>query len=302
MDDGYKELQAKISKVLTDDSTFEEQASYIKNYVDDLTQTGLVDVISNIGVIPESVGHDSTEEKFYAKVSDIVLSRCFSELGLKTRVLTERADAADVYAESFYHGYSLVGDAKIFRLSRTAKNQKDFKVAGLNSWRRDANYAVLCSPWYQYPTRISQVYKEALDLNVSLFSWEYLIYLVKNGIKETQTVNLSDVWNFSETLSHKVSTADSKNRFIERQDKFISSLKGNGTTTMSGVFDYQEHSMDDRADVEKSYWKSVINDIKNYSREKAIEELLKEKKIDKKISQIDKTLKGLKKTFDSAKE
>lgn len=154
----YQELRHKVDAVCQEDSPFEEKASDIKSYVDDRSREDFIQIVSDIGVIPESVGHDSTEEKFYAKVSDIILSRSFSELGLKSRVLTERGDAADVYAESFYHGYSLVGDAKIFRLSRTAKNQKDFKVSGLDSWRKDSDYAVLCSPWYQYPTRVSQVY------------------------------------------------------------------------------------------------------------------------------------------------
>jgi hypothetical protein len=37
-----------------------------------------------------------------------------------------RADSADV--EGATKDYTIVGDAKAFRLSRTAKNQKDFKV------------------------------------------------------------------------------------------------------------------------------------------------------------------------------
>ena len=295
----YEELQHKIKEVSAQDNSFEEKAGYIKNYIDDVTRDQLLNIISGIGIIPEFVGHDSTEEKFYAKVSDIVLSKCFSEIGLKSRVLTERANAADVYAESFYNGYSLVGDAKIFRLSRTAKNQKDFKVAGLDSWRGDADYAVLCSPWYQYPTRTSQVYKEALDRNVSLFSWEYLIFMLKNGIKDTQDCDLSTIWSYSATLSKTTINADSKKRFLEKQNKFIEAQADDLRYSMSDVFSDEEAGIMTRGDVEKSYWESIIKNIKNYSREKAITELLKEKKIDKKISQIDKTVEGAQKTFEA---
>ena len=42
---------------------------------------------------------------------------------------------AYVIAESKFHCYTLIADAKSFGLSRTAKNQKDFKVTALSNWR-----------------------------------------------------------------------------------------------------------------------------------------------------------------------
>lgn len=299
----YEKLKFKINYLCKKDTTFEEKTKYIEKYINNISYNDFIDIVINIGVIPESVSHDSTEEKFYAKVSDIILSKVFSELGLKSQVLTERGDSADVYAESFYHNYSLVGDAKIFRLSRTAKNQKDFKVSGLNSWRRDNNYAVLCSPWYQYPTRSSQIYKEALDLNVSLFSWEYLVFMLRNKITESESVNLADIWNYSNMLSDTTINARSKDRFIEKQNRFIENYnyEHSITYTLSDIFGIQEEKLINRADAEKQYWLSIIAKIKGYSREQAIEELLKEKKIDRKIQQIDKTVKGAKKIFDIAK-
>ena len=44
-------------------------------------------------------------------------------------------------AESQIHGYSLAADAKVFRLSRTAENHKDFKAAASSEWRKDNVYA-----------------------------------------------------------------------------------------------------------------------------------------------------------------
>ena len=99
-------------------------------------------ILSQIGTIPESIPHDSTEEKLFSKASDIILSRAFMELGLKSAVLRERGDSADVIAESIIFGYTLAADAKSFRLSRTAKNQKDFKISALSVWRKDNDYAV----------------------------------------------------------------------------------------------------------------------------------------------------------------
>ena len=81
-----------------------------------------INALRQIGIIPECIPYDSSEEKLFAKTSDIVLARAFRELGLKSIVLSERGDSADVIAESKFWGYTLVADAKAFRLSRTAIN------------------------------------------------------------------------------------------------------------------------------------------------------------------------------------
>jgi len=75
------------------------------------------------GAIPEIYGHDSSEEKLYSKYTDVVIHEAYSYMGFNSLVLKERADVADV--ECVNNDYSFVADAKAFRLSRTAKNQKD---------------------------------------------------------------------------------------------------------------------------------------------------------------------------------
>jgi type II restriction enzyme len=84
----------------------------------------IIDHIRLCGNIPESYGHDTSEEKLYSKYTDNLLSIAYNAMGLTSFVLRERADAADV--EIVSPDYSFVADAKAFRLSRTAKNQKDF--------------------------------------------------------------------------------------------------------------------------------------------------------------------------------
>jgi hypothetical protein len=80
----------------------------------------------------------------------------------------ERSNCADVVGKSVIHGYSFVGDAKAFRLSRTAKNQKDFKVKSMSDWRGDHDYSILVCPYFQYPKNNSQIYGQALDGNICL--------------------------------------------------------------------------------------------------------------------------------------
>ncbi len=157
-----------------DKSEFKQAAEQLRVFIDEMEIADFKFVVKQIGTIPEIIDHDSTEEKLYSKASDIVLARCFRELGMASRALDERGDSADIIAESRSgYNYSLVADAKCFRLSRTAKNQKDFKVSNLSDWRGAENeYAVLVAPYFQYPQSKSQIYSKALENNVCLFSWE----------------------------------------------------------------------------------------------------------------------------------
>ena len=58
------------------------------------------------------IGACATENTPYV----IILARCFRMLGLKSKSVNERADSADVIAESVHYKYSLVADAKCFRI------------------------------------------------------------------------------------------------------------------------------------------------------------------------------------------
>lgn len=138
--------------------------------------SSLIDHLRLCGNIPESYGHDTSEEKLYSKYTDCLLSLAYTALGLKSLVLKERADAADV--EAFAKDYSFVADAKAFRLSRTAKNQKDFKVQAMHGWKRGKPYAMVVCPIYQLPTSSSQIYQQATTQNVCVFTYSHLALLL----------------------------------------------------------------------------------------------------------------------------
>lgn len=124
------------------------------------------------GDIPESYSHDSSEEKLYSKYTDALLNESYKAMGLRSLVLKERGDAADV--EAFGPNYSFVADAKAFRLSRTAKNQKDFKVQAMDGWKRGKPFAMVVCPIYQLPTKSSQIYEQASSRNVCIFTYAHL--------------------------------------------------------------------------------------------------------------------------------
>lgn len=147
----FHKLITQIFELAKND--FKQATGEVRNFVDRMDIKEFKKIVKQIGTIPETIEHDSTEEKLYSKASDIVLARCFRELGMASKALDERGDSADIIAESRSgYNYSLVADAKCFRLSRTAKNLKDFKASNLSDWRGSENeYAVLVAPYFQYP-------------------------------------------------------------------------------------------------------------------------------------------------------
>ena len=129
------------------------------------------------GAMPEIYGHDTSEEKLYSKYTDVVIFKAYEEIGFRSLVLKERADVADV--ECYNDQYSFVADAKSFRLSRTAKNQKDFKVQAMDNWKHGKPYAMVVCPIYQLPCRTSQIYQQASARSVCILTYNHLSVIVQ---------------------------------------------------------------------------------------------------------------------------
>ena len=136
------------------------------------------------GVIPECYGHDTSEEKLYSKYTDVVIHAAYTAMGFTSLVLKERANVADV--ECVTNDYSFVADAKAFRLSRTAKNQKDFKVQAMDDWKHGKPYAMVVCPVYQLPPLKSQIYKQAAERSVCIATYTHLAVLVRYAQESTQ--------------------------------------------------------------------------------------------------------------------
>ena len=139
--------------------------------------SSLVDHLRLCTAIPESYDHNSTEEKLYSKYTDILISAGFSQIGLKSIVLESRGNSADV--EVIADNYSFVADAKVFRLSRTAKNQTDFKIQAMDNWKFGKPFAMVVCPLYQIPSKNSQIYQQASARNICIFSYSHLAVLVQ---------------------------------------------------------------------------------------------------------------------------
>lgn len=264
--------------------SFGEAAREIVSCVD--RDDDFINTLIQIGTIPESIEHDSTEEKLFSKASDAVLARAFREIGLKATVLSERGDSADVLAESPIHGYSLVADSKAFRLSRTAKNQKDYKISALSAWRKDNDYAVLCAPYFQYPSKKSQIYAQALDNNVCLLSWEHFLFLISNGLREDGRFSFSQIWNSGKAIARKTVIDDRKKCILPTINSIVISTTGLEEEALRKALATQRHAIIRRSADEIDFWEKEIVKVQSYSREQAIRELINQRKIDEKIQQI----------------
>lgn len=284
----FQELLKLVHSIT--EGNFKAATEKVRAYIDNMDLCSFKEIVKNIGIIPENIDHDSSEEKLYSKASDIVLARSFRELGLDAKALDERADSADILAESTNgYNYSLVADAKCFRLSRTARNQKDFKVSNLSDWRGSENeYAVLVAPYFQYPQTRSQIYSKALTHNVCLLSWEHISLLIEHGIRETDVFSLESLWNASQMMARdkNLSFANAQICFLPKMDNFIAKKIGLKDKSYREELEKYKKFIIHRGKLEIAYWEDSIQEIWSYTRERAIEELISARKLTEKISVI----------------
>lgn len=243
----------------------------------------LLDHLRLCGDIPEQYGHDSSEEKLYSKYTDALLAETYRNLGFKSIVLTERADAADV--DTFAQNYSFVADAKAFRLSRTAKNQKDFKIQAMDNWKRGKQYAMVVCPIYQLPTRTSQIYEQASSRNVCIFTYSHLAVLV--AFKQVSTAAKIEeiLHNIFVSVNALTPSKDANaywfavNRVMLSFDSQISEFwKAEKIAAVESIKIAKEQAL--------TYLAKGQEKIMQMTHEEALKELLKANKFDSKIQVI----------------
>lgn len=260
----------------------------IEAYINSLKKGDFIEIVKEIGTIPEIIEASSTEEKLYSKASDIVLARCFNEIGLKAKAVSERGNSADIIAQS-EHGYTLVADAKTFRLSRTARNQKDYKISTLSKWRGMENdFAVLVAPYFQYPNTTSQIYSSSLSDKVCLLSWEHMLFLLNKEVFEDMSLSLEQIWNAPTRIERdsRIAYADRMNCLFPYINKMVCDRISSNLSDFENQLDICKSYIVERSDNEISILKSEIKTIETYTREQAIEELIKSRKLNEKISAI----------------
>jgi hypothetical protein len=120
-----------------------------------------------------------------------------------------------------------------------------------------------------------------------------MLFLLKHGIKETPSLDLSPLWNFGETYSHTVVAADRKKCFFGVYSDFMLSKIGCRMEDYSALLEDQISKMTRRGLVEKKYWENIKESILAYTKERAVGELIKSKKIDGRIQQIEQFIRSI---------
>ena len=266
---------------------FKEDASHIESKLfEEIANSGisaLLDHLRLCSAIPESYGHDSTAEKLYSKYTDILLSASFSQIGLQSIVLDTRADSADVEAVS--DDYSFVADAKAFRLSRTAKNQKDFKIQAMDNWKNGKPYAMVVCPLYQVPSRTSQIYQQAAMRNVCIFSYSHLAVVVHLSAYIGTEFSISLLKDIFLTIDALIPSKDATSYW-----QAINRLMLTADSSVSKLWNMEKIASAEGIEVAKSHafthFSMEREKIMRMSREQAIRELVNMHKIDSRIEQI----------------
>jgi type II restriction enzyme len=160
-------------------------------------------------------------------------------------------------------------------------------------WKGDNDYSVLVCPYYQYPKSRSQIYGQALNDNITLFSWEYLAILLENNVYENEEVNISNLWNICSTLSGNTNVANRNHCFLSNQDDIIKLYLKIDDINFNTYFEKCRKNIITRGENEIKYWEDKIIEIKKYTREQAIKELLLSLKLNEKISSIKKYIDSL---------
>ena len=273
----------------------EEEIKKIKNLREKLEKE-----FTLIEFIPDFFSHDSSMEKNWAKASDILLAEYFCEIGYSAEAIKARGNNADVFAytkkienEKEKIRNVLVADAKCFRITRTARNQKDFKVTALSEWRKNSMYAVLVALLILYPTKKSQIYYQSIKNNVLLISYSQLQFLLKHnnnfGLKELEE-ELFNVKSIFETPSQNAID------YFNKINKKIISITDVKEKEYFQFLKQQEFSTLETVSNETTYWlKKLKEKIQNMNidelRNKFINDVYK---IPNKLEDIKKTTKNSK--------
>lgn len=270
----------QVIEFMLEVATQQDAFSLLEEKLSNLTKVELMMSLLHCGTIPEQFKPDSSAEKLWAKYCDILLSRSFNFLDIASEVLRTRGNSADVFGRT--SSYTIVADAKAFRLSRTAKNQKDFKVSALNDWRRDDTYACLVAPLLHYPQQRSQIYAQAIQHRVILLGYEH-IWLLLEFTPSRISELLESVWGiFDETTEN----SQSAELYWSMIDNSLLDVTGQSKTTLNVIKQNFAAELVKLGQEGITYWRTIMDTYWRMSREQAISRLIDAEKIPQKVSTI----------------
>ena len=79
----FETLCEKVFYLCKDKYDYKSYREELESQIFNLSKKELMPLIIEAGSIPESIKHDSAEEKLYTRATEIILSKSFQEIGLK---------------------------------------------------------------------------------------------------------------------------------------------------------------------------------------------------------------------------
>lgn len=112
--------------------------------------------------------------------------------------------------------------------------------------------------------------------------------MLEQNIRETDSLSLESLWNASQMIARdkSLSFANAKCCFLPKMDAYVAKKTGMSDSEYKDILNNYKHLIVYRGKIEIDYWNGCIEEIKKYTREKAIEELIKAKKLQEKINAI----------------
>ena len=175
--------------------------------------------------------------------------------------------------------------AKAFRLSRTAKNQKDFKVQAMDNWKHGKPYAMVVSQIYQLPSRTSQIYQQSAVRSVVISTYTHLSLFsqyaeIRNKNKAIELLHL--IFQTVEAMNPS-KNANSYWQVVNRKmldsDRVLSNIwKDEKTASIESIGISKREAL--------MFLSKERERIMRLTKKEAIKEVLKSSKIENKIKAI----------------
>ena len=169
--------------------------------------------------------------------------------------------------------------------SRTAKNQKDFKVQAMDGWKHGKPYAMVVCPIYQLPTRSSQIYQQASTRNVCIFTYSHLSLLVNCALEEGNGNAEGLLHEIFKTIPALNPSKNAVGYWLAVNKTILGYSK-----VIEGLWKTEKEAATESTEIVKeeglSYLASEREKIMRMSHDEALNELIKMSKIESKIKTI----------------
>ena len=162
-------------------------------------------------------------------------------------------------------------------------------MEALDKWREGADFACLVSPFYQYPSRSSQIYAQAIRYNVALLSYAHLAFMVQHAaIDRPLSVELRALWEVGKSLRENRSAS----AYWSAVDGAMLQLTGRQKVEWEAHKSMALARLPEQGAEQIAYWEGEKASLLQLSRDELVEALVEALKIDEKIAVIQKTTSG----------